>query len=193
MSIFLNKGLNMPTRKSFSGRLSCFIGRHLALRNKNTFIDKSALISPKALINPRRGEIKIGKKCLICHGAIVQGNVTMGENCSVQPYSVIVGYGSPTDKVGEIRIGSNVRIASHVMLVGANHIFKDRDKPICTQSVERKSIVIEDDVWIAGRVNIMCGVTIGKGSVIAAGAVVTKDVPPYSVVGGVPAKIIKER
>ena len=193
MSIFLNKGLNMPTRKSFSGRLSCFIGRRLALRNKNTFIDRSALISPKALINPRGGEIKIGKKCAICHGAIVQGNVTMGENCSVQPYSVIVGYGSPTERLGEIRMGNNVRIAAHVMLVGANHIFADRDKPIRNQGLERKSIVIEDDVWIAGRVNIMCGVTIGKGSVVAAGAVVTKDVPPYSVVGGVPAKIIKER
>ena len=193
MSVFLNKGLNMPARNSFGARLSCFIGRRLALRNKNTFIDKTALISPSAMINPRVGEINIGKKSMVCSGAIVQGNVTIGENCTVQPYGLIVGYGSKTDKQGSITIGNNVRIAAHAMIIGANHVFADRDELICKQGMDRKSIVIEDDVWIAGRVNILCGVTIGKGSVIAAGAVVTKDVPPYSVVGGVPAKILKER
>jgi len=193
MSILLNKGFVYPSKETLGGRLSCFWGRCLALRNKNTEIDRSTLISPRALINPRRGEIKVGKNCMICHGAIVQGNVTIGENCTVNPYALIVGYGSPTDRLGEIRIGDNVRIAAHAMIVGANHIYADRNTPICKQSVERKSIVIEDDVWIAGNVNILCGVTIGKGSVIAAGAVVTKDVPPYSVMGGVPAKLIKER
>lgn len=188
-SIFLNRGLSTPTRNHFFGRVSCFIGRRLALRNKNVFIDKSALISPKALINPRSDKIHIGKNSMICHGTAIQGAVCVGENCSIQPYGIIVGYGGG----GEIVIGKNVRIASHAMIIGANHVFSEREIPICSQGLERKPIVIEDDVWIAGRVSIMCGVTIGKGSVIAGGAVVTHDVAPYSVVGGVPAKVIKKR
>ena len=54
-----------------------------------------------------------------------------------------------------------------------------------------KEVVIEEDVWIGSRVTILMGVTVGRGSTIAAGSVVTKDVPPYSIVGGVPAKVIK--
>ena len=98
--------------------------------------------------------------------------------------------GSP---VGKVKIGNNVRIASHCMILGGNHRFDDTTKPICKQGLIRRDIVIEDDVWVAGRVNIVAGVTIGHGSVIAAGAVVTKDVPPYSVVAGVPARVIKKR
>lgn len=59
--------------------------------------------------------------------------------------------------------------------------------------MDYKPIVIEDDVWIAARVNVMAGVTIGKGSVIGAGSVVTKDIPPYSIAVGTPAKVIKKR
>ncbi|MNG32136.1 Virginiamycin A acetyltransferase [compost metagenome] len=74
-----------------------------------------------------------------------------------------------------------------------NHVFSDKTKPIKEQGIYRQGITIEDDCWIGSNVTILDGVTIGTGSVVAAGAVVTKDVPPYSVVGGVPAKIIKER
>jgi acetyltransferase-like isoleucine patch superfamily enzyme len=79
------------------------------------------------------------------------------------------------------------------MIIGANHRFDDLSRPIAKQGLVRKSVVIEDDVWIGGRVNILAGVTVGRGSVVAAGAVVTHDVPPYSVVAGVPAKVIKTR
>ena len=75
----------------------------------------------------------------------------------------------------------------------ANHVFLDKYSLICDQGHERGDITIGNDVWIAAHVCVLPGVTIGDGAVCGAGAVVTKDVPPYSVVAGVPAKIIKMR
>ena len=190
---WLDDGANMPSRKGLRHRLSAFIGYRRAVRRKGVSIEKPSLISPSAMISARNGQIRCGKNTLICPGAVVQGNVTMGENCSVQPYAVLVGYGNREDKKGEIVIGDNVRIAAHAMIIAANHVFSDPATPICKQGMERKSIVIEDDVWVAGNVCITAGVRVGRGSVLAAGAVVTKDVPPYSVAAGVPARVIKER
>ena len=108
-------------------------------------------------------------------------------------YTVLVGYGEDIKDDGSIIIGNNVRIAPHVMMLAANHNFADVTKPICQQGLKLETIIVEDNVWIAGRANIMAGVRIGTGSVVAAGAVVTKDVPPYSVVAGVQAKVINMR
>ena len=191
--VWLDDGISVPARKTLKQRLSCWIGYRLAVRHRGVHLDRSCLISPDARIHPRNGSIQIGKNSSIAPGAVIQGNVTLGENCSVQAYSVLVGYGNAENRTGEIRIGNNVRIAPHVMIVAANHAYCDPAVPICQQGLDPKSIVIEDDVWIAGRANILAGVTVGKGSVIAAGAVVTKDVPPYSVMAGVPAKKIKDR
>lgn len=190
---WLDDGASVPSKKGFRNRLSAWIGYRRAAKRRGVVIDKSCLISPKARINARSGKVEIGADSTVSPFAIVQGNVTMGHGCSLQAYSILVGYGTESDRKGEIRIGNDVRIASHVMMIGANHRFDDLDKPIAKQGVERRSIIIEDDVWIAGRVNIVAGVTVGRGSVVAAGAVVTKDVPPYSVVAGVPARVIKMR
>lgn len=92
-----------------------------------------------------------------------------------------------------IIIGNNVIIASYVSILAANHITKEINIPIRYQGYISKKIIINDDVWICTRATILAGVTIGQGSVIAAGAVVTKNVPPYAIVGGVPAKIIRMR
>jgi acetyltransferase-like isoleucine patch superfamily enzyme len=74
-----------------------------------------------------------------------------------------------------------------------NHVFSDPDQTIMSQGLETKGIVIEDDCWLGTGVRVMDGVTIGKGCVIGAGAVVTKDIPPYSVAVGVPARVISQR
>ena len=85
-------------------------------------------------------------------------------------------------------IGENVRIAPYSIILDSDfHSVSDH-----FAEVEGEPIIIEDNVWITTRATILKGVTIGKGSVIAAGAVVNKDVPPYSIVGGVPAKLIKK-
>jgi acetyltransferase-like isoleucine patch superfamily enzyme len=90
-------------------------------------------------------------------------------------------------------IGNNVLIAGHCLIIPANHIFTRKDIPINKQGTESKGIIIEDDVWIAAGCQILDGVTIGKGAIIAAGSVVNKSVDAYSIVGGVPAVFIKSR
>jgi acetyltransferase-like isoleucine patch superfamily enzyme len=92
-----------------------------------------------------------------------------------------------------ITIGKNVMISQFVTLRDTDHVFDSTDKPMIDQGIISAPIVIEDDVWLGHGVVVLKGVTIGTGSVIAAGAVVTKDVPRYSIVGGVPAKVIRLR
>ena len=94
---------------------------------------------------------------------------------------------------GEIIIGSNVMMAPEVVILTSMHNHKDPTILMQKQGKYLSKVVIGDDVWIGYRAIILPGVTVGKGSIIGAGAVVTKDVPPYSVVGGVPAKVIKSR
>jgi acetyltransferase-like isoleucine patch superfamily enzyme len=89
---------------------------------------------------------------------------------------------------GGIRIGSKVLIASHVVITTRSHPLS----PPRYKMTEDAPIVIEDDVWIGAGAIVLPGVTIGRGSVVAAGAVVAESVPPYTVVGGVPAKVIKQ-
>jgi acetyltransferase-like isoleucine patch superfamily enzyme len=88
----------------------------------------------------------------------------------------------------EIRIGNNCRIAPQVYLMdGDFHAVEDR-----LAAGKSRPIIIEDDAWLATRCMILKGVTIGKGAVVAAGSVVTKDVPPYTMVAGIPAKPVKK-
>lgn len=84
-------------------------------------------------------------------------------------------------------------IAAHTVIIPADHEYGDLETPIMYQEEIRKGIKIEDDVWIGCGVRILDGVVIGKGSVVGAGSVVTRSVPPFSVVVGVPAKVIKCR
>ncbi len=190
----LDGGMSHPTApKNWRERLLYWCGRRLALRHKNVTIPKTCLIHPGAKIHPRNGSIHFGNHCLVGHGAIIQGNVHLADHCSVQPYTILTGYGTCEDKSGQITIGHNVRIASHGMIIAANHNFSDPNKPIHGQGLSHKAITIEDGVWVGGRVNITAGVTIGHDSVIGAGSVVTKDIPPMSIAVGVPAKIAKKR
>ena len=92
-----------------------------------------------------------------------------------------------------MKIGNNVRIAANTVIIPANHGYDNRKVNICNHTITKKGNIIEDNVWIGTGVTILDGVTVGEGSVIGAGSVVTKDVPQYHVVAGVPAVVIKER
>ena len=94
---------------------------------------------------------------------------------------------------GEIIIGNDAIIGPNVVIRASNHVYDRVDIPIREQGHSGGKIVIEDDVWIASNAVVLPDVVIGKGAVVAAGAVVTSDVPPYKIVGGVPAKIIANR
>lgn len=196
MSIFLNfirKGNSVVRTATFGERLAVWIGKRLALRHKNVSLGKGVMISPDAMVNPRCGKIEIGENSIVSPYAILQGNIKIGKNVSVQARTMLIGYGTCEDQNGIISIGDNSRIAPNCMLIAADHVFADPDKPIRMQGMKPGSIIIEDDVWVAGGAHINAGVTIGRGSIIGAGAVVTKDIPPMSVAVGVPAKVIKKR
>jgi len=92
--------------------------------------------------------------------------------------------------VGKILIGNNVLIGPNVVLRCNNHNYQDTSTPIINQGMTKGVIIIEDDVWISSNCVILPNCTIGEGSIVAAGAVVTKDIEPYSIVGGIPAKKI---
>ncbi|MEJ2880808.1 acyltransferase [Pedobacter sp. GR22-6] len=110
------------------------------------------------------------------------GNIIIGENTLIGMSNVIIG---------PARLGNNIIIAQNVVMSGLNHNYQDISIPIVEQNVSTAEIIIEDDCWIAANVVITAGVKIGKHAVIGGGSVVTKDVPPYSVVAGNPAKLIK--
>ena len=133
--------------------------------------------------------IIIGNNCAIRDYAIFSpghGRIEVGNDCAIGAFNYLDG------NAGLI-IGNEVHIAPHVAIYTANHTFEKRDIPIFLQDLEYSPVIICNDVWIGSHSVILAGVTIGEGAVIAAGAVVVKDVPPYTVVGGVPARIIKER
>ena len=113
-------------------------------------------------------------------GLIVGDNTYIGPRC-------VIGAG------GGITIGCNVTIGAAVDLLAENHNFADKNRLINDQGVTRKGIIVEDDVWIGNRAIVLDGVKIDGGAVIGAGAVVTQDVLPYTIVAGNPACIIGRR
>lgn len=104
-----------------------------------------------------------------------------------------VNRGAAIDCRGDVDIGSDVLIGPGAQLIAYQHNFSIKDSPINTQGFVLAPIVIEDDVWIGANAVILAGVSLGKGSVVGAGAVVTASFPPYSIVAGVPARLIGTR
>ena len=105
----------------------------------------------------------------------------------------VCGYMEANRGKGKICIGNNVLIGPNVVLRSSNHSFESIDKPVIEQGMKDGEIIIEDDVWIGSNAVILPNCKIGEGSIVAAGAVVTSNVESYTVVGGVPAKLIKKR
>ncbi len=110
------------------------------------------------------------------------GDVVIGDHTRIGIHCTVIG---------PVTIGSHVNLAQGITATALNHNFEDTGKRIDQQGVSTIPVVIGDDVWIGANAVILPGVTIGRHSVVAAGAVVTKDVPDFTVVGGVPAKILK--
>lgn len=128
---------------------------------------------------------KCGKKVNIEKGATFSSSISLGD------YS---GIGIRASLTGSVIIGNNVMMGPHCTIYSRNHAFERTDIPMREQGFqEEKTVVIGDDVWIGGHVIILPGVHVGKGAILGAGAVVTKDVPEYAIVGGNPAKIIRYR
>lgn len=110
------------------------------------------------------------------------GDVFIGNHTRIGIHNTIIG---------PVTIGHHVNLAQGITVTALNHNFSDLSKRIDEQGISTQPVTISDDVWIGANAVILPGVTIGQHAVVAAGAVVTKNVPPYSIVAGVPAKVIK--
>jgi acetyltransferase-like isoleucine patch superfamily enzyme len=137
--------------------------------------------------------IAIGDNSLVMHGAVLHvynfrdlphAFIRIGRDSLIGELNVLRGQGG-------IHIGDRVYTGPLVQILAVNHVFDDPARPVIEQGITAEGIVVEDDVWIGAGAIITDGVVIGKGAVVAAGAVVTGDVPPHTVVGGVPARVLK--
>lgn len=129
---------------------------------------------------------EVGDNTIIEMGTIVNngvGEVLIGSNNLI---------GMSNTLIGPLHFGNNIITAQHVVISGLNHGYENVDIPIKDQPCTTGLIVIEDDCWLGANVVITAGVTIGKHAIVAAGSVVTKNVPPYTIVGGNPAKLLKQ-
>jgi acetyltransferase-like isoleucine patch superfamily enzyme len=106
---------------------------------------------------------------------------------------VHISRGTYINGIGNVVIGNDCMIGPNVVIISGTHNYSDIKTPIRKQGSVKEKIIIEDNVWLAANVNVMPGIRIGEGSVVGAGAVVTKDIPQYSIAVGVPARIIKNR
>jgi acetyltransferase-like isoleucine patch superfamily enzyme len=153
-------------------------------------VEDGVIISTRHAAPASNEYVRIGNRCRISAGTRLYswgGFVSVGWGCAINTNAVLYGTG------GGITIGNQVRIAAQTVLVTTSHCFARLDLPIADQGFTAKPIVVEDDVWIGTGARVLGGVRIGRGSIVAAGAVVNRDVPSLSVVGGVPAKLIRER
>jgi len=170
-------------------RLTLRLARVLHLRSKGIKASLNSNISWFSEIDRMGGEINIGDRTIIDRGTILRaygGSIIIGADCSINPLCVLYGHGG-------LIIGNGVRIATQSVLIPSNHIFSNQDIYIFKQGESMRGISIEDDVWIGAGAKILDGVIIGKGCIIAAGSVVNKELMPYGVYAGIPAKKIKQR
>ena len=149
-------------------------------------------------------DVVIEDECLVFHPE----NISIGDDVYVGHQTILKGYhknemviGSGTwigqqcffHSGGGIRIGKNVGIGPGVKILTSSHKDQNPDAPILHQEIRFLAVVVEDDGDIGVGAILMPGVTVGRGAQIGAGAVVTRDVPPYAVVYGVPARVVRDR
>jgi acetyltransferase-like isoleucine patch superfamily enzyme len=160
--------------------------------------------------------IRFGKGVTLERGVIIDGlsrdGIEFGDNVMIGPYSVVrasvlsnlgagirMGKGSSVDAysyigaAGPIVIGENVIMGQHISFHAENHNYDRVDIPIKHQGTRRQGIVIEDDCWVGANTTFLDGARVGRGCVIAAGSLVRSEIPPYSIVVGAPARVLKSR
>jgi len=192
---------NIKSKLEQNQKLKSFIHRLLIPKNQAT-----PRLWVKSLLNPiihKKGKgAKIRRR--VRKDVLPFNKFNLGSNSTIEDFAtinnglgnVIIGdrvrVGLSNTVIGPVKIKNDVIIAQNVVMSGLNHGYEDINLPPHKQVCNTSEIIIEDEVWIGANCVILPGVTIGKHSVVAAGSIVTKSVPPYSVVAGNPAKVIKQ-
>lgn len=148
----------------------------------NTFVNKIPFPEIRMKLYRRAGMTIGADTNIMMHAFVLEApGITIGPNCIIGPFTTLDGRGTLT-------VGRNVNIAGEVLTIGGHHMV---DSPTA-EGITGK-VVIEDNAWIAMRATILPGVTVGEGAYVAAAALVNRDVEPYTLVGGVPARKIRDR
>lgn len=185
-----------PFLRGGSG-IPAFVGRHVRLKTRGMIrLGKGATLGEGVLIQGlSRGGVTIGAGTSIgAHSIIMPTSVmrNLGEGCTIGPNSGIGQY-SFIGCGGGVTIGRDVIMGQYVSFHTENHLHDDLDRPIIAQGVRRAPVVVEDDCWVGVKATFLSGAHVGRGCIVAAGAVVRGTIPPYSIIGGVPARIIGTR
>ena len=159
------------------------------------FVNLVLAIVTRSIIHPLARidwNVRIGRRCFIGRAVLdtLGGNgcIEIGDGSIVYSGAELLCHHGST-----IRIGRNVLFTRQAGAVTGGHVFDDPNAPILSQGIRTADITVEDDCWIGYRAILVPGVRIGRGTVVGAGAVVTKDLPAHVVAGGVPARVIRER
>lgn len=195
----LGGGLGYLLRKlSFASLFACcgkgaIFGKGIILRTPaNISIGNNVAIDDHSLVDGGTGpecRMHIGDKVVISKGCVIQaktGHLEIGSECDIGAHVIL-------SSVGGITLAANVLIAGNCYIGGARYHRDSRETPIMYQGIySRGPITIGEGTWIGASATILDGVTIGKGCVIGAGALVTKDIPDYTVAIGSPAKVLPQ-
>jgi acetyltransferase-like isoleucine patch superfamily enzyme len=158
--------------------------KNIRLGNRVKFLRGAVVIADE------KGCITLNEDVTICRFSVIQsltGNIRIGKRTCIGDFCNLFGF------QGGLEIGDDVLVASGCHINPSDHGIEDPKLPISIQPISSKGIKIANGVWIGTKVVILDGVSIGTGAVIGAGSVVTKDVPNYAIVAGVPAKILRMR
>jgi acetyltransferase-like isoleucine patch superfamily enzyme len=175
-----------------------FVGPHVAFRNRSHIrAGRNLVVEAYAEVQGlSRDGVSFGDNVVVGRFAMIRPSGYYGREHGV---GLVVGDRSnigPAAYIGcsgGIRIGCDVLMAPNVQIYSETHVHRDASVPIREQGVAWAPTVIEDDCWIASGAIILGGVTVGRGSIVAAGAVVADDVPAGSIVAGVPARVVRRR
>lgn len=168
----------VETRPRWFIRLLAPLYQH---RGRHTIIHHSVRMDTPPYRKFWLGDYSVVESFACINNAV--GDVIIGDHTRIGLHNTIIG---------PVTIGSHVNLAQGITITALNHNFDDSEKRIDQQGISTKEVVLEDDIWVGANAVILPGVTIGKHAVVAAGAIVTKDVPPHSLVAGVPAKVIRQ-
>jgi len=179
--------LKMEGSAAIEARVRLRFASHIRL-GRGSYLDEGVYI------HACPAGVSIGDRTLVMHGAVLHvynfrslphAGITIGSDSLIGEYTVIRGQGG-------VSVGNRVYTSPMTQIIAVNHVFDDPQRPFVDQGITAEGIVIEDDVWLGAAAVVTDGVRIGRGAVVAAGAVVTSDVAPHTVVGGVPARVIRE-